>query len=83
VLFKPVPVYTDEARARRIEGDVILDVEFTATGTVRVIGVVKGLGFGLDEMARRATEQIRFRPATSAGTAVDFRARLTVVFRLT
>ena len=45
--------------------------------------VVRGLGHGLDEMARQAAERIRFRPATSKGTPVDFRATLTIVFRLT
>jgi hypothetical protein len=34
-------------------------------------------------MAQRAAEQIRFKPATSKGTPVDFRANLTILFRLT
>jgi TonB family protein len=83
VIYKPAPQYTDEARARRIEGEVALEVEFTADGQVRVLRVVRGLGYGLDEMARRAAEQIRFRPATSNGEPVDFRANLTILFRLT
>jgi TonB family protein len=83
VVYKPSPAYTDEARAQRVEGEVVLEVEFTADGKVRVLRVVRGLGFGLDDMARRATEQIRFRPATSKGVPVDFRANLTIVFRLT
>jgi len=83
VIFKPTPAYTDEARAQRVEGEVVLEVEFTAAGEVRVLRVVRGLGHGLDEMARRAAEQIRFRPATSKGSPVDFRANLTIVFRLT
>ena len=83
VVYKPSPAYTDEARAKRVEGEVILEVEFTADGKVRVLRVVNGLGHGLDEMAQRAAEQIRFKPATSRGTPVDFRANLTIVFRLT
>jgi TonB family protein len=83
VVSKPSPAYTDEARANRIEGDVILEVEFTADGKVRVLRVVRGLGFGLDEMAQRAAEKIGFKPATSKGAPVDFRANLTIVFRLT
>jgi TonB family protein len=83
VLYKPTPAYTDEARARRIEGEVSLEVEFAADGSIRVLRVVRGLGHGLDEMARRAAEQIRFKPATSKGTPVDFRATLTILFRLT
>jgi TonB family protein len=83
VVYKPSPAYTDEARAQRVEGEVTLEVEFTAAGQVRVLRVVRGLGHGLDEMAQRAAEQIRFKPATSKGTPVDFRATLTIVFRLT
>lgn len=83
VVYKPTPNYTDDARAQHIEGEVMLEVEFTAAGQVRVLRVVRGLGHGLDEMAQRAAEQIRFKPATSKGTPVDFRANLTILFRLT
>ena len=83
VVYKPSPAYTDEARAKHVEGEVTLEVEFTAEGQVRVLRVVRGLGYGLDEMAQRAAEQIRFKPATSKGSPVDFRANLTIVFRLT
>jgi TonB family protein len=83
VLSKPTPAYTEEARAQRIEGEVLLEVEFAADGQIRVLRVVRGLGYGLDEMAQRAAERIRFRPATSRGVPVDFRATLTILFRLT
>ena len=83
MIYKPAPAYTEEARARHVEGEVTLDVEFTASGKVRILRVVRGLGYGLDEMAQRAAEQIRFKPATSNGTPIDTRATLTIVFRLT
>ena len=51
ILFKPKPVYTDEARCKKIEGDVLLQVVFTASGEVKVERVVQGLGYGLDESA--------------------------------
>ncbi len=34
-LFKPKPEYTDEARAKKIEGQVLLQAIFTASGEVR------------------------------------------------
>lgn len=83
VLFKPTPKYTDEARAGRVQGEVVLHVEFGASGRVRVLRVVRGLGHGLDEMAARAAEQIKFKPATEDGRPVDFRANVQIVFRLT
>jgi len=83
VLSKPTPTYTDEARAARIEGDVILEVVFAANRKVKVIRVVRGLGHGLDDMARAAAEKLTFTPATQAGEPVDVRATVTIVFRLT
>jgi len=82
VLSKPPVQYTAEARQLRIEGDVVLNVTFLASGRVEVHGVVRGLGHGLDEEARRVAEQIRFRPATSDGHPVDFTTKITITFQL-
>ena len=82
VLSKPTPSYTIEARQRKIEGDVELEVEFTASGQVRVLRVVQGLGYGLDESAVKAAEKITFAPARHDGQPVDSPGRLRIVFRL-
>jgi TonB family protein len=79
---KPAPVYTEEARRLRVEGDVVVQVVFSATGEIRVVGVVKGLGHGLDEAAVAATRQIRFTPARRDGQFVDYPATIHVVFEL-
>lgn len=83
VVSKPTPAYTDEARALKIEGDVLLEVDFCASGQVRVLRVVKGLGHGLDEAATRAAEHIQFKPARSSSGPVDFRTIVHITFRLT
>jgi len=82
ILAKPKPVYTDEARALRLEGDVVLDVTFEASGGLRILGVAQGLGHGLDEAAIDAAKRIRFNPAKRDGSPVDYTAKLRVVFRL-
>jgi TonB family protein len=82
ILSKPAPVYTDEARSLRIEGEVILEVTFAASGECHVKRVLRGLGHGLDEAGIRAAQQIRFRPATRNGQPVDSTASLHVVFQL-
>jgi TonB family protein len=82
IVFKPTPAYTDEAKALRIQGEVILEVEFTARGDARVVRVVQGLGHGLDESAARAASQIRYTPARSAGRPVDVRTIVHIVFQL-
>jgi TonB family protein len=82
VLSKPPVQYTSEARQLRIEGDVVLRVTFTAAGQVVVQGVTRGLGHGLDEEARRVAQQIRFRPATRNGQAVDSTTTIRITFQL-
>jgi TonB family protein len=82
VLSKPPIRYTSEAKQLRVQGDVVLRVTFTATGRVVVQSVVHGLGHGLDEEARRVAEEIRFRPATRNGQAVDMTTNITITFQL-
>jgi TonB family protein len=82
IISKPNPIYTDEARKLRIEGEVLLEVVFESGGKVRVLRVVRGLGHGLDEAAAKAAEQIRFHPAKQDGQPVDFPAVLHILFQL-
>ena len=82
ILYKPKPVYTDEARQRRIEGEVLLQVAFSATGHLEVLRVTKGLGYGLDEAAATAARQIRFKPARENGQPIDSLATVHILFEL-
>jgi len=82
ILFKPKPAYTDEARTKKVEGDVLLQVVFSAAGEVKVGRVVQGLGYGLDESAEAAARQIRFKPAIQDGQPVDFPAVVHITFEL-
>jgi TonB family protein len=82
IVSKPNPIYSDEARKLGLEGDVLVDVVFLASGSVQVNHVVKGLGHGLDEAAIRAAQQIKFRPALQNGAPVDFPATVHIVFQL-
>src|SRR5271165_4148170 len=82
ITFKPNPAYTDEARNLKLEGEVLLEMSFTANGTLHVNRVVKGLGHGLDEAAIAAANKIRFKPALRGGQPVDSTAVVHVVFQL-
>jgi TonB family protein len=82
VLSKPPVQYPAEAKQLKVQGDVILRVTFTAAGQVVVQSVVHSLGHGLDEEARRVAAQIRFRPATRNGQAVDMTTNITISFQL-
>jgi TonB family protein len=82
ITFKPNPVYTDEARNLKIEGEVLLEMSFSANGELHVNRVVRGLGHGLDEAAVAAANKIRFKPAMRVGVPVDSTAVVHVVFQL-
>ncbi len=82
ILFKPRPAYTSEARRLQIEGEVLLEIQFTASGELRIVRVVHGLGHGLDESASDAARQIRFRPALRASAPVDATAIVHIQFQL-
>ena len=82
ILSKPVPTYTPDARAARVEGEVLLEVVFEASGKLRVLRIVRGLGHGLDDAAVHAAEQIRFKPALRDGQPSDSTAVVHIIFQL-
>jgi TonB family protein len=82
ITFKPNPVYTDEARSLKLEGEVLLEVMFGANGTLHVNRVVRGLGHGLDEAAIAAANKMRFKPALRNGQPMDSTAIVHVVFQI-
>jgi TonB family protein len=82
IISKPRPDYTEDGRKHGIEGEVTLEVTFTSAGQVLVVRVVRGLGYGLDEQAIRAAQQIRFKPAQLGGQPIDSRAVVHIIFEL-
>jgi TonB family protein len=82
ITFKPIPIYTAEARSLKIEGEVLLEMSFGANGTLQVNRVVRGLGHGLDEAAIAAAQKIRFKPALRNGQPVDATAIVHVMFQM-
>jgi TonB family protein len=77
-----LPTYSREARAKAIEGEVVISALFRRDGKIRDITVVQRLGHGLDERAREAVRRIEYEPARRDGRAVDARALITFDFRL-
>lgn len=82
IIYKPNPVYTDEARQLQLQGEVLLEVSFGSDGKLQVNRVVHGLGHGLDEAAIVAANKIKFKPALRSGLAIDSTAVVHVVFQL-
>jgi TonB family protein len=82
VISHPTPEYTPEAKQLKIQGDVVLEVRFSADGRCHVIRVVRGLGHGLDEQAIRVAEATHFKPATRDGRPVDLTTYYRIDFQL-
>jgi TonB family protein len=82
VISHPRPEYTPEAKQLKIQGDVVLEVRFSADGRCHVIRVVRGLGHGLDEQAIRVAEETQFKPATRDGKPVDTTTYYHIDFQL-
>jgi TonB family protein len=83
VLNQTLPPYTDEARAARVEGIVLIQAIIRKDGTVDSFKTLRGLGFGLDESAiNTIATKWRFRPGTFNGEPVDVQANIEVSFRL-
>jgi TonB family protein len=76
------PDYTEDARVRRIEGEVVLEIVVRRDGSVGDLRIVKGLGGGLNDRAIQAVRQWRFSAARRQGTAVDVVVEVAVEFRL-
>lgn len=76
------PHYTEEARRRGIEGDVVLEIVVRADGTVGEVTLLQRLGSGLDQRAVDAVRQWRFSPARRLGTPVDVLVEVAVEFKL-
>jgi TonB family protein len=79
---KVEPGYSEEARAARVEGTVLLRVEITAEGAAQNIQVMQGIGSGLNEKAVEAVQQWHFAPGTKDGEPVTVLATIEVNFRL-
>lgn len=83
LVYKPEPVYTEEAKTMHLEGNVSVRIRVTAEGTVQVLEVVHGLGHGLDEAAKAAAQGTRFKPALDAtGNPVPWEGVVNVKFQM-
>jgi len=80
VISRVEPQYSDLARKGRIEGTVVLEAIVKKDGSVDILRVVRGLGFGLDENAVKALKQWRFRPGMKNGDPVDVSLNIEVTF---
>jgi TonB family protein len=82
ITYREKAKYTEEARANKVEGTVILSVVFGADGQLSGIMVVRGLPLGLTEKAIEAARMTRFEPAMKDGRPVSVRGNIEFQFSL-
>ena len=79
----PDPSYSDQARAAKVSGIVVLHLIVTAEGRAENIQVKRSLGYGLDEQAVEAAGNWRFQPAAGPdGKPVPVWIDIEVTFRI-
>jgi TonB family protein len=74
--------YTEEARLRGLNGEVVMEIVVRRDGSVGEVRILQGLGGGLNERAAQAVRQWRFSPAERQGVAVDVIVEVAVEFKL-
>lgn len=74
--------YTDEARAKGLEGLVVCDLVIGENGHIRSVTLVQGLGAGLDEAAVEALKSFEFSPAKIGDRTVAVKIRYKYRFQL-
>ena len=82
LLHEVKPDYTEDARRRGLEGDVVMEIVVRRDGTVGDVTLLQRLGSGLDQRAIDAVRQWRFSPARRFGTPVDVLVEVAVEFKL-
>src|SRR5262245_55102482 len=82
ILHRERARYTNAAREAKAQGIIALSVEFRADGTIKVLKIVRGLGFGLNEQAVAAVQKIIFFPEVKDGTFVNMSSNLEFSFNL-
>jgi TonB family protein len=81
-ISKVDPAYPQDLMHDRVEGTVILYAVIHSDGSVGDVKVLEGFDDRLNENARKALEQWRFRPGTKDGMPVDIEAVVRVPFRV-
>jgi TonB family protein len=81
-ITKVDPAYPQDLMHDRVEGTVVLYAVIHADGSVGEVKVLEGFDDRLNENARKALEQWRFRPGTKDGMPVDIEAVVRVPFKV-
>jgi TonB family protein len=80
LLEAATPGYTDEAKKKKIEGEVIVTIVVNEKGDVTEPKIKKGLGSGLDESAIEAAKYFKYKPGMKDDVPVPVRLDVSFNF---
>jgi TonB family protein len=83
ILMIQNPIYPERAKKEGWEGTVVLEVFIDSQGRPERVAINRSSGFAvLDQAAREAVKNWRFRPAQWGGRHIASTGRVPIVFRL-
>ena len=74
--------YPKEALLHRVGGKVFLKYEVNEKGKVHSIDLIKGIGYGCDEEAKRIVELLKYPSVKNRGVKVNTKFKLAVHFNI-
>ena len=81
LMAAPEAEFSADAKAHKIDGSVIVTLWVDEQGMPTHVGILRGIGYGLDEEAVDAVKRYRFKPALENGTPVVVSMNVEIKFQ--
>lgn len=82
LIFSVEPEFSEEARKAKVAGNVLVNLWVDTNGNPSHVHVIRGVGMGLDEKAKEAVMQYKFKPALENGKPVLVELNVEVNFQI-
>jgi protein TonB len=82
LIYSVEPEFSEEARKAKVAGNVLVNLWVDTQGNPSHVRVIRGVGMGLDEKARDAVLQYKFKPAMENGKPVLVELNVEVTFQI-
>jgi protein TonB len=82
LIYSVEPEFSEEARKAKVAGNVLVNLWVDTNGNPSHVRVIRGVGMGLDEKARDAVMQYKFKPAMENGKPVLVELNVEVNFQI-
>jgi periplasmic protein TonB len=82
LIYSVEPEFSEEARKAKVAGNVLVNLWVDTNGNPSHVHVIRGVGMGLDEKAKDAVMQYKFKPAMENGKPVLVELNVEVNFQI-